>query len=74
MGARSVHVHERAGLGQDGTSPACRGAYELSAKPGEYEFKLLWTNHLARSIKFTATPGGKLDNGSPQPTSWVATA
>jgi hypothetical protein len=38
-------------------------AYQLDKNPGEYEFKLLWNNHLARSIKFTVGPGGKIDNG-----------
>jgi hypothetical protein len=37
--------------------------YTLAANPGEYEFKLLWNNRLARSIKFTVQPGGKFDNG-----------
>ena len=35
----------------------------LSQNPGEYEFKVLWKNHLARSIKFTVGPDGKFDNG-----------
>jgi hypothetical protein len=35
----------------------------LADNPGEYEFKLLWNNRLARSIKFTVAPGGKFDNG-----------
>ena len=35
----------------------------LSANPGDYEFKVLWKNHLARSIKFTVAPDGKFDNG-----------
>lgn len=35
----------------------------LADSPGEYEFKLLWNNKLARSIKFTVAPGGKFDNG-----------
>jgi hypothetical protein len=35
----------------------------LSANPGEYEFKLLWNNKLARSIKFTVAADGKFDNG-----------
>ncbi|HEY8227805.1 MAG TPA: hypothetical protein VIG25_21220 [Pyrinomonadaceae bacterium] len=38
-------------------------AYILANNPGEYEFKLLWNNKLARSIKFTVQPGGKFDNG-----------
>jgi hypothetical protein len=37
--------------------------YQLDKNPGEYEFKLLWNNHLARSIKFTVGPNGKIDNG-----------
>jgi len=44
-----------------------RGTYPdvfiLAENPGEYEFKLLWNNKLARSIKFTVQPGGKFDNG-----------
>lgn len=35
----------------------------LSDSPGEYEIKVLWKNHLARSIKFTVGPDGKFDNG-----------
>ena len=35
----------------------------LASNPGEYEFKLLWNNKLARSIKFTVRPDGKFDNG-----------
>lgn len=35
----------------------------LSAAPGEYELKVLWNNRLARSIKFTVSPDGKIDNG-----------
>ena len=37
--------------------------FTLDKNPGEYEFKLLWNNKLARSIKFTVAPGGKFDNG-----------
>ena len=37
--------------------------FTLAANPGEYEFKLLWNNKLARSLKFTVQPGGKFDNG-----------
>ena len=37
--------------------------FTLAKNPGEYEFKLLWNNKLARSIKFTVQPGGKFDNG-----------
>ncbi len=34
----------------------------FSANPGEYELKVLWNNKLARSIKFTVGPDGKLDD------------
>jgi hypothetical protein len=37
--------------------------FKMAENPGEYEFKLLWNNKLARSIKFTVGPNGKLDNG-----------
>jgi hypothetical protein len=37
--------------------------YLLKDNPGEYEFKVVWNNHLARSIKFTVTADGKFDNG-----------
>ena len=37
--------------------------FKMAENPGEYEFKLLWNNKLARSIKFTVGPDGKLDNG-----------
>lgn len=37
--------------------------FKMAANPGEYEFKLLWNNKLARSIKFTVGPNGKIDNG-----------
>ena len=37
--------------------------FTLANNPGEYEFKLLWNNKLARSMKFTVQPGGKFDNG-----------
>ncbi|HKU73676.1 MAG TPA: hypothetical protein VJR02_07140 [Pyrinomonadaceae bacterium] len=40
-----------------------KSIFTLAANPGEYEFKLLWNNKLARSIKFTVQPGGKFDNG-----------
>ena len=35
----------------------------LSENPGEYEFKLLRNNKLARSVKFTVRPEGSFDNG-----------
>lgn len=47
-----------------GEAPGMFGpSYQLDKNPGEYEFKLLWNNHLARSIKFTVGAGGKIDNG-----------
>lgn len=52
------------GWDKTGEQPGMFGPlYSLAANPGEYEFKLLWNNHLARSIKFTVGAGGKLDNG-----------
>lgn len=45
------------------TSGEAQEIFTLAANPGEYEFKLLWNNKLARSIKFTVQPGGKFDNG-----------
>jgi hypothetical protein len=52
------------GLDRKGTAASTYGqVYLLSENPGEYEFKLLWNNKLARSIKFTVAPGGKFDNG-----------
>jgi hypothetical protein len=52
------------GWDKTGEGPGMFGPlYLLSANPGEYEFKLLWNNHLARSIKFTAGPEGIVDNG-----------
>jgi hypothetical protein len=37
--------------------------YVLAKNPGAYELKVLWQNHLARSLKFTVTADGKFDNG-----------
>ena len=45
------------------TSGEAQEIFTLAANPGDYEFKLLWNNKLARSIKFTVQPGGKFDNG-----------
>jgi hypothetical protein len=38
--------------------------WSFAEHPGEYEFKLLWNNHLARSIKFTVNSEGKFDYGT----------
>jgi hypothetical protein len=35
--------------------------FMVASNPGEYEFKLLWNNRLARSIKFTPLPEGRFD-------------
>lgn len=52
------------GFDKTGEKPGMFGPlYVLGANPGEYEFKLLWNNHLARSIKFTADAKGISDNG-----------
>ncbi len=37
-------------------------AHLLSENPGDYEIKVLWQGHLARSIKFTVNPEGKFAN------------
>lgn len=52
------------GWDKTGEAPGMFGPlYSLSANPGDYEFKLLWNNRLARSIKFKVAPDGKFDNG-----------
>ncbi|HEY3102739.1 MAG TPA: hypothetical protein VGJ69_04060 [Pyrinomonadaceae bacterium] len=53
------------GWDRTGEEPGMFGEmHSLAKNPGEYEFKLLWKNHLARSIKFTVRPDGKFDNGT----------
>lgn len=52
------------GRDQTGQEPGMFGPpHLLAANPGEYEFKLLWNNRLARSIKFSVAADGKFDNG-----------
>lgn len=52
------------GKDKTGEAPGMFGPLHILAdNPGDYEFKLLWNNRLARSIKFTVAPGGKFDNG-----------
>lgn len=52
------------GSDKTGEGPGMFGPlYVLANNPGDYELKVLWNNHLARSIKFTVAPGGKFDNG-----------
>ncbi len=52
------------GWDKSGEGPGMFGPpYLLATNPGEYEIKILWNNHLARSIKFTAGADGKFDNG-----------
>jgi hypothetical protein len=43
--------------------PNTKEMFKMASNPGEYEIKVLWNNKLARSIKFTVGPDGKLDNG-----------
>jgi hypothetical protein len=52
------------GWDKTGEQPGMFGRlYMLNEHPGDYEFKLLWNNHLARSIKFSTGPDGLVDNG-----------
>jgi hypothetical protein len=52
------------GRDETGEAPSIFGPmFTLAGNPGDYEFKLLWNNRLARSIKFTVAPDGKFDNG-----------
>jgi hypothetical protein len=52
------------GWDKTGEAPGMFGPlYSLAANPGDYEFKVLWNNHLARAIKFTVASDGKFDNG-----------
>ena len=37
----------------------------LTKSPGEYEIKVLWNNHLSRSIKFNVGPDGNFAGGVP---------
>ncbi|HYR75910.1 MAG TPA: hypothetical protein VEM96_08710 [Pyrinomonadaceae bacterium] len=49
--------------GWDNKGENQKDIFKMAENPGEYEFKLLWNNKLARSIKFTVGLNGKLDNG-----------
>lgn len=52
------------GWDKTGNAPGTFGRpYTLAGNPGEYEFKVLWHDHLARSIKFTVAADGTFDNG-----------
>ena len=51
------------GIDKTGGDTGYGAMHVLADNPGEYEFKLLWNNKLARSIKFTVQPGGRFDNG-----------
>jgi hypothetical protein len=52
------------GWDKSGNAPGLFGPpFQLSENPGEYEIKVLRSNRLARSIKFTVGPDGKFDNG-----------
>ncbi len=51
------------GVDKTGEEPSIFGPmFTLAGNPGDYEFKLLWNNRLARSIKFTVAADGKFDN------------
>ena len=51
------------GWDKSGEEPGMFGeGHLLNKHPGEYEIKVLWNNHLARSIKFTVAADGKFDN------------
>lgn len=50
-------------LGWDAAGENRSDRFKMAQNPGDYEFKLLWNQKLARSIKFTVGPDGKLDNG-----------
>jgi len=56
-----VKQHDKTNNGEG--QPNTNEMFKMGANPGEYEVKILWNNKLARSIKFTVAPGGKLDNG-----------
>lgn len=56
-----IKQHDKTNGGQG--QPNTNEMFKMGANPGEYEVKVLWNNKLARSIKFTVAPGGKLDNG-----------
>jgi len=44
-------------------APGMFGAqYQMAKNPGAYELKVLWQNHLARSIKFSVGADGKFDD------------
>lgn len=55
----NVNGHDTTGEGPGVFGPS----HLLASNPGEYEFKVLWNNQLARSIKFTVAPGGNFENG-----------
>ena len=56
-----VKQHDKTNGGQG--QPNTNDMFKMASNPGEYEFKVLWNNKLARSIKFTVGPNGKLENG-----------
>ena len=68
MVAHSLQLSQYKGLGHDRRSArtvsGTDGAIHfIKTNPGDYELKVLWRNHLARSIKFTVNADGKFDNG-----------
>src|SRR5437762_3252160 len=56
----NCHFSTIRGWDKTGEAPGMFGPmYSMNANPGEYEFKLLWNGHLARSIKFNVDREGK---------------
>ena len=48
------------GWDKTGEKPGMFGEiYAMDKNPGDYELKVLWNNHLARSLKFKVGPDGK---------------
>jgi hypothetical protein len=60
----NIKMWDKTGEKRDNFPGQTGKMHMLADNPGEYEFKLLWNNHLARSIKFTVGTDGKIvDNG-----------
>jgi hypothetical protein len=60
----NIKMWDKTGEKRDNFPGQTGKIHMLADNPGEYEFKLLWNNHLARSIKFTVGADGKVvDNG-----------
>ena len=48
---------------KNGAPGGNNGLYLLASNPGDYEVKVLWKGHMARSLKFSVGADGKFDNG-----------